>query len=164
MQRIGNIMADGVTIQLSGINDIIRALRKLSDKVEKKIARKAVRAGTKLIAAEIKTRAPQDTGILKRSVSVRAARRRRRGVISMNAIFNMRKYPQLVSFSAGSRTNLSSRKFEGKRYFYPAALEYGTSKMKARPFVRPAWDSKKNQALAVVLGGIREGIEREASK
>ncbi len=146
-------MADGVTIQLTGIDDILRKLNTLDDRVAKKVVRKEVRGGTKVIADEAKARSLVDEGTMKRSISVRARKKRRRGEISMNLIFNVRKFPKLTRGSTKQR-----------RYFYPAAIEYGTNKMKAKPFVRPAWDSKKRPVLARILNGIRAGIEREAHK
>ena len=157
-------MADGASIQLSGMDDILRAFKRLGEKEGKKIVRKATRNGTKIIAKEIKARAPEDTGTLKRSITVRARRKRRKNEISFSTFFNTAKFPQLLNFSLGSKSDIGTRKFSGQRYFYPAALEYGTNRMNARPFVRPAWDSKKRVALDTVLTQIRSGIEREAKK
>jgi HK97 gp10 family phage protein len=33
-----------------------------------------------------------------------------------------------------------------------------------QPFMRPAWDTKKNEALAVIQRRVAEGIEKEAAK
>ncbi len=160
-------MADGVTMKIEGLGKIDAALRELEKKMERKIVRQAVRAGAKIAQAEIKTSAPEKSGVLKRSVTVRARKKRRRGEFSMNVLLDTRKYPQLVSYSTGSRSSLKTHKLTGKRYFYPAALEYGTTKnpnIKTKGWMRKAWDRKKRTALAMVLRKMRSGIEREAQK
>lgn len=45
-----------------------------------------------------------------------------------------------------------------RRFFYGYFLEFGTSKMSARPFMRPAVDTKARPALAVALSRLWELI------
>ena len=160
-------MADGVTMNLTGMDNLQKTLRTLEKKVERKIVRTAVRSGAKIIQAEAKAVAPYKTGILRRSISVRARKKRKKAEFSMNVLFDTRKYPQLVSFSVGSSSNLKTRKLTGKRYFYPAALEFGTTtrpNIKTKGWFRKAWDRRKQASLAVVLQSMKNGVEREAGK
>ena len=45
-----------------------------------------------------------------------------------------------------------------RKFFYGYFLEYGTSKMPAQPFMRPAVDSKARPALSVALSRLWESI------
>lgn len=48
--------------------------------------------------------------------------------------------------------------------FYWWYLEFGTSKMPARPFMRPAFENTKTRQLATMQARMRKGIERLAEK
>jgi HK97 gp10 family phage protein len=44
--------------------------------------------------------------------------------------------------------------------FYGRFLEFGTAKMAARPFLRPAFDARSGEALGIFMDRLRENIER----
>ena len=68
---------------------------------------------------------------------------------------------KLVGFSKDSTFDVITRKrLSGKRYFYPASIEYGTKHISARPFIRPAWDTTKNAALNKKPRFNKEKIQR----
>ena len=48
--------------------------------------------------------------------------------------------------------------------FYWRFVEFGTSKMRAFPFLRPAFDAKKIEAAERIKDALRQGIETEAAK
>lgn len=45
-----------------------------------------------------------------------------------------------------------------KKAWYARLLEYGTSKMAARPFIRPAYEAKKDDAGEAVIEQIQEAV------
>ena len=47
---------------------------------------------------------------------------------------------------------------------YAVALEFGTSRMAARPFMRPARDKKKKAARALVVKGLNAALRKSRSK
>ena len=51
-----------------------------------------------------------------------------------------------------------------KRYFYPAGVEYGTSKQAANPFMRRAFESKGPVARQITIEAIKQGVEEEVAK
>ena len=53
---------------------------------------------------------------------------------------------------------------KGSRGFYGRFFEFGTSKMAARPFIRPAFDNKAQEALDVMGKKLWQGIERAAKR
>jgi len=54
--------------------------------------------------------------------------------------------------------------FKGGPAFYWRFLEFGTSKMPARPFMRPAAQAGSGRASAVAIEEMKKGIERVAKK
>jgi len=144
-------MADGVRIKLEGAADFEKALDQLVAKVARKIVTQPIRKGTKTIAENAKARTPVRTGAMKKAITVRASKTKRRGEISFNVIFDTKRYSRLVSHSKA-----------GRRFFYPAAIEYGTSRQAAKPFMRPAFDAQKAPALRTIMNDIRCGIEQQA--
>lgn len=127
---------------VAGVSELRRAFAELPEKLAKKVIRQSIRKGLKPIQAEAQRLAPVREGLLKKRIKIRAFTKRKRGII-------------------GLEIRVGQGDFLGKT-FYAAMVEFGTSKMPARPYMRPAFDTKGNEALALVMALIRYGIEREA--
>lgn len=121
--------------------ELEQALKGLEPKVAKQIVKKAMRKGMKLIQSAAKDKAPFETGQTKKAIKVRAAKLGRKGI--------------------GIDVKVGEGDYKGET-FYASFLEYGTSKMPPKPFMRPAYDSKKDQAENVTMNEIKEIIEQEA--
>lgn len=128
-----------VVLNIEGAKELEKKLLSFEPKLGKKIIRQALRSGAKLILAEAKANVPVDTGALRDSLKVRAMRKRKH------------RYGVMVQTSEGW--------FKGEQ-FYGAFVEFGTDKMAAQPFVRPAFDSEKEAAEKTIVDGIRQGIEQ----
>ena len=137
-------MADGVRVDIIGSKDLQAKFSRLAGKEQKAIIRKAMRPAWKTILAESKRLVPVDRGLLKRGLKLRALKRSR------------------TSF--GLRVVTPDRPYLGIRPkapgYYPAALEYGTKNMRARPYLRPAFKSHKGSAKVILGRGIRDGMRR----
>ena len=53
---------------------------------------------------------------------------------------------------------------ESYREFYPAYIEFGTPTQPARPFLRPAFDSKKDEAMRIFSREVLLEIDKAAAK
>lgn len=131
-----------VTVKFD-VRKLNRKLKTLESKIEKKITRQALRAGAKIVVKEAKLRAPVDSGELKSKIKVWALKRSRRRI--------------------GVLVGTSATMYTGDQ-FYGAFVEYGTSKMAARPWLAPAAEAKGPEAQRVVEKTIADGIEREINK
>lgn len=148
-------MADGITMRLVGAAKLDRKLTRIGKKTGQKIARRALRAGGKIILAEAKSRAPTgEKGLIPPSLRLRGGKRSRRN----------RGYVHIVVATAAGW-------FRGAT-FYAAFLEFGhflgSRKLGARrtfvppkPFVGPAYRVKRQQALRRIMRKLAVGIERE---
>lgn len=146
-----------VKVIVTGIRDIDRRLKTLPLRVQKKVTRKAMRDGLKIIAAEMRVQVPstsgRGTGRTRAAIKVRAKKRKKRDVIEMETLISG-KIPGLIVRPKGG----------GKPTFYPAVIEYGRSDMPPNPFGRRTYDAKGASARDTTIQSLRAGVEAEARK
>ena len=140
-------MAASFTI--SGGAELTRALEALDQKVKKKILRSAIVAG----AAVVKKRAKQiakskgieDTGALIRNIAGKVERQR------------SDTYAQINIGVRHGKPKKGAKNQDDPWYWWQH--EFGNSKMAARPFIRPAFEESKEEAIEVMTAKLRKGIE-----
>lgn len=130
-------MGQWFEIKLEGAKELEKKLKSLEPKIAKKLVRQSLRKAAKPILAVARTKCPVDTGTLKKSIKIRAMRRKKN--------------------SFGVLVGTALKWFTGDT-FYGAFVEFGTSKMSARPFMRPAFDEKKGEAEEILKQEITSGI------
>jgi len=158
-------MAKRETFKIEGLAELGKALRELPERVARNGLRVSVYAGAKVVRDEARARAPKAAqslgpnqpppGTLKRSV-------------------NMKHIPELSSLT---RQTFFVTVRHGKKYrkqgkkgnlsqdaWYWRFVEFGTRKMRARPFLRPALEAKRREAGQAMKDRLSERIEMEASK
>lgn len=139
-----------VDIRLLGDKKLERLLRKLEPRVQKKVIRSAMRKAAKPVLARAKTLVPVRTGKrsgpLIRGMKIKSLKRSR--------------------FRVGVLLQTPTREELGlsadDKYYYPSAIELGTSKTPAHPFFRNAMDQMRDVSMAIVRREIGNGIIREA--
>jgi HK97 gp10 family phage protein len=138
------------TVEVKGLRELREALvKKIPAEMQGKVLQSALAAGARPIVADAKARAPKKTGTLRRS------------------LFSFR----VKSASTGTREERAIRPRQGKKFqkagrdaFYWRFVEFGTAKMPAQPFLRPAFESKKQDALAAIVKQLGVAIEKAARK
>lgn len=147
------------TIQITGLADLEKRLLDFPDKIARNILAGAIRAGAVTIQKEARQIAPTSTephavgkkgqknyieqvqpGHLKKNIKVRLAPRKSRTVPI--------EYWVYVS----------------KQAWYWRFVEFGTSKMAAKPFMRSSFDSQKEVAVERIREYLSARIEKEAAK
>lgn len=157
-------MAD-ITVELQGLQELQAALLELPAKIGKNILRSSVNAGASVIRKEAKQKAPVYTGetqaghpppgTLKRSVIQKFIREQSNDFQSTFYV-TVRKGKKYRD--QGKSKNLS------QDAYYAYFVEYGTAKMSAKPFMRPAFEAKKEEALKAMIDKLSERIEQEVGK
>jgi len=133
-------MATRFTVQktrIEGAAELERALRQLPSKIGEQVLTNALRAGGRIVQAEAKLRAPVGSGKLRDSIIVRKRRRRRGAALTV----------QVGPSGEG---------------FYGMFLEFGTRSSSPRPWLRPAFDATKEQALDKIGDSLGKAVEKAA--
>ncbi len=127
--------------KITGGKELDQALKAIGPKFEKRIAKSAVRAGANVILKDARLRAPQRTGTLKKSLRV-VARSKRVGDAVVSVVTR-----------AGKKWTA-----KGMNAWYAPKVEYGTKDTPARPFLRPALDTKAAEAIKAMSQMIQKKI------
>ena len=154
-------MANLESVKIDGLDQLAQALRELPKRVARNGLRGAVYAGAKVIRDEAKLKAPVATAPL-------GADQPPQGTLKRSII--MKQVPELSSeqkqtFFVTVRHGKKYRK-QGKNgnlsqdAWYWRFVEFGTVKMTARPFLRPAFEGKKHEAVDAIKNRLAERIEQ----
>lgn len=144
-------------LDFSGLQEIARDLELLSRAENNKVLRDATRAGAEVIKQEVIKKAPVRTGKLKNNVVVLTQKARRRGDIASGVHIrgvNPRTGKSDNTMKAGNKRNA----------FYWRFVELGTSHMPAHPFVRPAFDTRQEEATQVAMARMNRAIDEVLAK
>ncbi|QHJ78025.1 MAG: hypothetical protein [Bacteriophage sp.] len=136
-------------IAFAGFKELDADFKLLSNAEQRKVSRKAVRAGAVVFRDAVRANAPVRSGLLKRSVSVDTVR----GSATAGV-----KFKKVLAKKKGKKGKHKSVSF----YWY--FLEHGTSNMPAQPFVRPAFDASVKQAEEAAFNQFLKDIDGIFSK
>ena len=134
-----------VTAKVEGLRELEKQLRDLGHDLGLKTLRSALMATAAPLRAEMKRLAPMSSG------EPRKRRSRRKGVVIIRPGFLKHR---IRARSAIRKAGRKSRYLSGQQVAlvrvgaftpYAAYVEYGTEKMAAQPFVRPAAHSKRGE-------------------
>lgn len=135
-----------MTAKIEGLAELERKMKLLPEKVARNALRAGVNAGAQVIKKEAKRLAPVDTGNLaKRAIYV--TRSRREG--------SRTKEVYKVGVRVGEKEAEKNRDA-----YYWFMLEYGTEKMAAQPFMRPAFENKKLEAIEAMRKKLAQRIDK----
>lgn len=151
-----------ISVQVSGLKDLERALGELPKSVAKATLVRTLKKAGEPIAQAARAAAPVDDGTLRDSIAVSARLKNRVGMAEFSAVMRQSRGMNI----AGARQALrDARRAAGGGSFaemyvgpslgkgvlrYAHLQEFGTSKHAAHPFMRPAWDSEKDNALQII--------------
>jgi HK97 gp10 family phage protein len=103
----------------------------------------------KVMADAVKAEVPVDTGLTRRNVKVRAARKKKRGTIEI----------EVRVLAEGGLKKTSGR--TGKTVFYPAIVQYGGKNIRKNPFMSRAYDRRGDAARLRTIELLKDGVNRE---
>lgn len=156
----------GMKFDLKGVDELIKRLQKTQLEVVEKVAPRALKKAADVVANEAKRRAAlldnaESPENIAKNIVVRKAGKRQ---TPSNAI----KYR--IGVSGGGKESDGEEKVtrSGKVKKGPAGgdtwywrfIEFGTVKMEARPFMRPAIAAKEQEAAAVFISTFKELLDK----
>jgi len=129
-------------LTIIGDKALERKLNAMDKKVAARNLKDALKESMEPVRDLSRRLAPTDSGLMKRSIRI-GTRSNRRGI----AVF----------VRTGTRKQLKIP--ADAKYYYPAAIEYGTRTMPPRPFLRRALARLKNAVINRVGDAIRRKLE-----
>ena len=126
-----------------GLDELIANMRAFPEKLENKVIKKAVRSGAVIVRDKARGYVATDTGNLKKSIT----------------IISEKAKPGTIKFSIKP---IKRKAKSARDPFYGKFVELGTSKMPARPYMRPAYDEAGDDVIERVIDTINKNI-REAT-
>jgi HK97 gp10 family phage protein len=148
-------MAD--TPNLTGFKELAAALRELPQRVAKNGLRAAVGAGAAVIRKEARLRAPKDSGEMTKDIQIK----RERGAAGGDTF--VARYSVFVLSGKKSRLKGKKRNIQRDSYYWKF-VEFGTSKMAAQPFLRPSFETQKEEAVKAIGEKLDQRIQAAAAE
>lgn len=156
------------TVNVSGLDEIVARLRALPTEVSGKNGgplRRALAKAAALVRDDARAHAPVDSGALRDNIimyrdrnpqQIGANEHYRVGVRRIKLTRKVKALLRRVRKSASIRIREDA--------YYWRFLEFGTSKMKARPFMRPAFDNNKSAINSTFVEELTKGIDAAVKK
>lgn len=172
--------------RLSGLEALKKNLAEIDLDLQTKFARQAVSGGAYVIVREAR-RIVKTKNFRKVSRNAKGERvlTNKAGLVLTGALLEniaakreKNPGPGLVRFSVGVRHGPKAKRarkvvsYNGTKAkvtyendpFYFWMLEFGTSKMEAKPFLRPAFEAMKEKASGLMVDRLRKNIEKFKAK
>lgn len=147
-------------INVTGLRELQAFLDQLPAKMEANVIRSALRAGANVILEEAKQNVPVGDGDLRKSI--RVSTKSKRGLVTASIKAGNKKawYWKFVEYGTAAH-KIAGRKggilsfggFFGRSVSHPGA--------QAKPFMRPALDTKSNEAIAAVGEAIKKRLSKQ---
>ncbi len=145
---------------IKGGEALQKFLTELPVKIEQNIMRSALRAGAKVIADEAKRNVPIQSGDLRNSI--RLSTKSRRGRVSATVKAGNKKawYYRFVEFGTAAH---EIKPKNAKSLFVAGIFSELVNHpgARAKPFMRPAFDSRSNDAIRAVGLKIKERLNKQ---
>lgn len=155
---------------VSGSELIAQNMRTLTDDLRRKVLRGAVAAGAFPIRDAARAKAPVKTGRMRNAIIVKHIPERSNAQQQTYRVMvrSGKKYQKVKRTVVGfDVTSGASAKFSitsNQDAYYWRFVEFGTSKMAAKPFIRPAFAQKKDESLFLIIEYLRQGIRQSAAR
>ena len=166
-------MAYSVQFKMEGVKELEEVFNQMNDELgekdAKRILNRAVRLSMKPVLDAARSLAPEDTGALRASLQIEARKpskkdKRSKYVSENDAVIG------LVTTAPGAklaRIAFKNKKTDSKFLQIgiksdarAVANEFGTAKMPAKPFMRPALESNKEQVTSSLANSLRQVLEK----
>jgi HK97 gp10 family phage protein len=124
-----------VEVKVEGMDAFVKELQAIAKRASGAQLEAALRSGALLIQNSAIAKAPFDTGTLRRSISTETAHTRDGAI---------------------ARVGVPNHSEDGTEMGYSIYQEFGTSKMRAHPYLRPAFDEERDNAVREIRDALKE--------
>lgn len=166
-----------VTVTVSGLIELDKALGELPKATARNVLVRTLNKAAQPIVDEAKRLVPVQTGALRDSITVSSRVKNKTGNAEYAAAMRAGLGQQAArqALIAARRANKGQGSFaqtfvgpaRGGKWGvirYAHMVEFGSSKMSPQPYMRPAWDGTKDQALNLIKGELANEIIKAARR
>lgn len=155
-------------LEIRGLDGLLASLRELPKQLQGKAVQAGMRKGGNIIRDDARARVARDTGFLASQIVVRRASaksRRRAGVGQGGEYYTIGvrsgKRAKYANTKRNQRSGRAGKAYEQSGWaYYWRFLEFGTKKMRAKPFLTPAGEAKGGQAAQVIIDETTAAIDK----
>jgi len=141
------------TKNLTGFAEMAKKLRDFGPRVGRKHLRASTSKGAAVIKKKARALARVDTGEMRKDIQQKREKTQGDHIASYS-----------VYTRSGKRSRLSGKaRNVDKDSFYWKFLEFGTAKMEAKPFMVPAYETEKENAVDEIGNELGKRIQQEAA-
>lgn len=153
-------MAEEFTMRVDGLSELRRKLLGLSPNIARNALRASVYAGAKVIRDEAKLKAPLATGDVSAGHPPPGTLRRSIIMKQIPEESGMQRQTFYVAVRHGKKYARQGKKGNlSQDAYYWRFVEFGTVNMSAQPFLRPAFEGKKTDAVEAIKSRLATRIE-----
>lgn len=164
-------MADGIEVKVEGIEQLSARFKALSVGMRNKGVRAAMRKGANVVrdAAKAAARAidrPETPLSIEKNIAVQFNGRLQKRTGDIGFRVGVRGGAKQYADTKANRRSgkVGSSYTTGGTTFYWRFIEFGTSKMRARPFLRPAIENNAEKVMGVIVAEMNKQLDRFAKK
>ena len=140
-----------MTVQLTGFRELEATLSKWPKAMGRNVLRRVAKGALEPIADRARGMAPSDQGDLRASIKVSEKRTKR--------------VARINRFDKNTGVEIAMGPTSGGAVLnYASFVEFGTNDTRARPYMRPAWESGKTGALDYVIANLSKEVDRTAAR
>ncbi|WP_413496346.1 HK97-gp10 family putative phage morphogenesis protein [Morganella psychrotolerans] len=143
-------------LDFSGLAALARDLESLSKAENTRVLREATGAAAVMLRDEVRQSAPRRTGKLVRNIVAGGQRSRNNSEVVSGVYVR-------GTNASGTNSDNSMKANDPRNAYYWRFLENGTSKMAPQPFIRPAFDSKADEAADLAMSKLSQAIDKVLS-
>ena len=150
-----------VSVKVDGMQEVLKKLNKLPDKVQNSLLTGAIRAGAKLVADEAKKNVSVKTAHLKKSIGVRKKRSKMKTMVWFvvapvsTTLWRFQDIHSQKHYNYGKTLEFGRSSWE---------IEHGSSVYPAKPYMRPAFESKGEEAIDATRKYMIKRFSKEIAK
>ncbi|MBK8916373.1 MAG: HK97 gp10 family phage protein [Phycisphaerales bacterium] len=145
--------------RIEGLSDLAKALREMPEDLSKNALRAGMRAGAATIRDEARLKVPILTGRLREAVYLKQVRELSSRLTQVFFV-GVRTGPKRKK---NKQTGAIEKDYSRDAWYW-RFIEFGTRFMSARPFLRPAFERKKEAAVAAIAARLKVRIDKWGSR
>lgn len=149
-------------VKIEGMAGVRKALRALPKEIRNRELQKSLRPGARIIQDAAKAMAPRGEGFFRKLRGKPWAHYR--GTLANNIAIRAEKKKYKLDAAKLRIGVLHDNKNADIGAWYWRFVEFGTSKMAARPFLVPAFELTKYAANKAIQRALLKGVERQANR